>query len=1070
MAATTAAGVNHVSTESNGATEMNEEAADVINGHARAATGSDDTAAPEKNVPKKQPSKLAQGWKKLGLDLPTVMMMMKAALPPTIAMAAYQANSFARIYTTLGYLVAVISILGFCIMPRAKFIQTMCLNVLGTCIGAAINLLSLWTGIKARENTTKADAPPQAYNSSQSAVLAVWLFFQIWLVNTMKSKFPQMVFPTIVYAIFAMVSATYGPQFRTMVQVESFMKRLLEAFLTAFAIATGVSLFIFPVTSRKVVKKEITAYIGALRGALSAHKTYLQSLETADVFNQIKPQYTNTPNKAKKAAPEVEAVKAITATFSQLHGKLSGDLPFAKREIAYGKLSPDDYEAISKHLRAIMLPLVGLGSLVDLFDRQAKMNNWESDDSDDVDPEQEAQRRTAVGNWNKTMKAAHEPFERIISGMDRGLHHVLLRLQLIPTPKKKAAKNTDEEAKGDLVEPGHEGFAALLEDQFNGFYKERETTLKRWVESRGIAVGPDFFHSSEASEPDLELLKREPTLLHQSNQRQLYLLLYIIYLLYAISRAVMDFVKFADERDQAKAKKHLINPGKKRLRKWLVSIFRTQDSNNEDETTAAGLERNSNIVYMGEAYKRRKDPEHLPPANAWEKFGNAVRTIPAFLRSPDSAFGFRCACATMCIAVTAYLHDSARFFIEQRLVWAMIMVAISMTPTAGQSVASFFLRIVGTIIAMILAWLTWYIPGQHTAGILVFLWVFVGLGFYVILKRMDLIIAGIISVVTITLIVGYELEVRKIGRALAESNGQPYYEIYKLGPYRLATVLGGLFVAFIWTFFPYPISEHSALRQKLGGSLYLSANYYSIVHETVMARIRGDEGDVADPTSPGFLLNKARNKVFSKQMLLLQGLRQHSEFVRWEFPLGGKFPIKDYNNIIRLVSNIVNYTSLISYASTSFTNPCIIRPTEDDDPSRTQWFRDFRRIITSAKLTSHEITSMLSLLSSSITNGQPLPPYLQAPQSYQLSHRLEATDSEVLSLRHIAEPGYSAFAVLQISTSCINQDLEQLLRAVKKLVGELDFSFHVTSTTMPSPSTSSDTLMQKSSNSRSKQD
>ena len=176
------------------------------------------------------------------------------------------------------------------------------------------------------------------------------------------------------------------------------------------------------------------------------------------------------------------------------------------------------------------------------------------------------------------------------------------------------------------------------------------------------------------------------------------------------------------------------------------------------------------------------------------------------------------------------------------------------------------------------------------------------LAFYIPIKRFDLIIVGMISVTTLTMIIGYELQVRKIGTAAATANGQPYYPIYLLGPYRLATVVGGLAVAFFWTFFPFPISEHSALRQKLGGALYLSANFYSIIHETVMARIRGDEGELTDPHSPGYQLTKARYKVFSKQMLLLQGLRTHSAFIGWEFPLGGKFPRKEYNEIIQLIT------------------------------------------------------------------------------------------------------------------------------------------------------------------------
>jgi uncharacterized membrane protein YccC len=189
----------------------------------------------------------------------------------------------------------------------------------------------------------------------------------------------------------------------------------------------------------------------------------------------------------------------------------------------------------------------------------------------------------------------------------------------------------------------------------------------------------------------------------------------------------------------------------------LKSIFTNQDTTQDDETTITGFNSSNTTVYLGDAYKSKKDPEHLPPANAWEKFGNGVRSVSHFLQSSESAFGFRAACATMSIAIIAFLRDTQTFFVEQRLVWALIMVAISMTPTAGQSIFQFILRIAGTAIAMIVAWLMWYIPGQHTAGVLVFLFIFVAIGFYIPLKRVDLVIAGLISVVTASKLPKYYL-------------------------------------------------------------------------------------------------------------------------------------------------------------------------------------------------------------------------------------------------------------------------------------------------------------------------
>jgi hypothetical protein len=158
----------------------------------------DPSLTEDKKEKDQKPSFVKRTWTKLGLDIPTLLMMAKAALPPTIAMAMYQADAVARVYSTLGYLTAIISILGFCIMPRAKFIQTMTMNILGTCIGSAIAMLMVWSGVKAREHTTNPGAPLERYNSSQSAVLGVWLFFQIYVVNTVKAKCPQLAFPTII--------------------------------------------------------------------------------------------------------------------------------------------------------------------------------------------------------------------------------------------------------------------------------------------------------------------------------------------------------------------------------------------------------------------------------------------------------------------------------------------------------------------------------------------------------------------------------------------------------------------------------------------------------------------------------------------------------------------------------------------------------------------------------------------------------------------------------------------------------------------------------------------------------
>ena len=70
-----------------------------------------------------KPSLPKRLWTASGLNSMTLIMMFKGAIAPTIALAIYEATSIARIYSTLGYLVAIMSILSMPIMPRSKFVS-----------------------------------------------------------------------------------------------------------------------------------------------------------------------------------------------------------------------------------------------------------------------------------------------------------------------------------------------------------------------------------------------------------------------------------------------------------------------------------------------------------------------------------------------------------------------------------------------------------------------------------------------------------------------------------------------------------------------------------------------------------------------------------------------------------------------------------------------------------------------------------------------------------------------------------------------------------------------------------
>ncbi|KAK2053360.1 hypothetical protein LY76DRAFT_554120 [Colletotrichum caudatum] len=1054
----------------------------------------------------KKPAPKQKLTERLGLDVPTVVMMFKGSLPSLIGIAMYQATPVAQYFTTLGYLVAIISVLAFAILPRGKYLQNLVLNVSGILVGGAISMLALWSGVQARRNTASAAELASGlpvYNSSQSVVCAIWLFFNIWISNTLRAKYPALNLPVMIYSIFMNVACTFGPLMVTTATAESFVRRLLVAMLSAMGIATGVSLFVFPVSSRKVVSGEFKAAIGLVRKSIRLQLSYLQTLSSPDMLERHQTKSSNVFKKNKSKGPEItnEAkaageIKATALAISALFGKMHGDILFAKRDIAYGKLNSKDIGEIYNRLRSIMIPLNGIGTIVDIFRRASENHGWGADAGTGGDSEVERTLEKRV--WNNIMEQLCEPFEILTEAMDQGLEHVSIVLELAPRPKKAKAADVENEAGAKTAaKPGEAGFAELLAERVRGFNEKKGVMLKTWLRERQLAT--------EKERQDLHLKKLD-TRMRERDQTQLYVMLYMEKLMLALGEAVQDLVMFADSKvaDGTMARKRLIVPSQKRLKKWFKGIGSTEDASPEQTPDIA--EMGANVVYAGDGYNKKKDPEHLPARNAWERFGNYVRRFSGFVGSGESMFGFRVAIATMTIGIMAFLQSTQTFFNEQRLVWAMIMIAIGMTITAGQSIFGFVCRVGGTCVAVIFSYIIWYIVVERTAGVIVFLWLFIFVEQYFILKYPRFMPVWLITIITQVLIIGYELQVKKIGEAAAAATGQPYYPTYLLAPYRLACVAAGCAVAFIWTIFPAPLTDRRWLRRDLSASLYLLANYFSVISETIKATMEETHGDIKKPGTPAHKMEKERRRILGKLLLLLPSLDSHAHWQKWEPDVGGKFPRATYEDIIRRSTSIMRYLTLIAYTVTW--KPRDISSASSSESDR-HWLRALNEVLAGSEPSQHTILSTLTLLSNSLLSGQSLPPFMQLPRPNELTrkllhlqcpapdqgvrrrgseleHRLvtvntrtgsevrpsgqkpsvveESSDSDtstvagmpeltetvsplgsgsILDVRNVEQHGYTEFAVLQVCSSLVCDDLEGLVRSISSLVGVVDFSFRI---------------------------
>lgn len=156
-----------------------------------------------------------------------------------------------------------------------------------------------------------------------------------------------------------------------------FVRELLLANLFGMGLAAGVCFFIFPFGSRMIVMGEFRQLIGLLRKMVRLQGDHLAALArteertTETISNhggkQDVPRGRKKSQSRKKvsARDKVNRGVATTATclsetvveIRRLAGKLYGDMVFAKRDIAWGKLNATDLADIFTLMYNITIPL-----------------------------------------------------------------------------------------------------------------------------------------------------------------------------------------------------------------------------------------------------------------------------------------------------------------------------------------------------------------------------------------------------------------------------------------------------------------------------------------------------------------------------------------------------------------------------------------------------------------------------------------------------------------------------------------------------------------------------------------
>lgn len=261
---------------------------------------------------------------------------------------------------------------------------------------------------------------------------------------------------------------------------------------------------------------------------------------------------------------------------------------------------------------------------------------------------------------------------------------------------------------------------------------------------------------------------------------------------------------------------------------------------------------------------------------------------------------------------------------------------------------------------------------------------------------------------------------------MAQSNGQPYYPIYIFGPYKLVAVAAGCAISFFWVIFPYPITARSKVPRLAGQNLFNLARIYSAMHATVELWMNIQHRIPSDLTYQRSQLIATLRKLDKEELLSLDTLRTHSQFARYEPPVGGKFPTQIYGDMISGIQRTSSMMALMAHIGSNM--PSATSGIDNVSEQTDDWMSHLRAAaLKSVDFQSHSTTSLLCHFGSAMMNSHPLPPFLSVPESFPLARQLQRLELDLPHNDNTQYPMFMAFISLEILRTMLNFELENLL-------------------------------------------
>lgn len=428
---------------------------------------------------------------------------------------------------------------------------------------------------------------------------------------------------------------------------------------------------------------------------------------------------------------------------------------------------------------------------------------------------------------------------------------------------------------------------------------------------------------------------------------------------------------------------------------------------------------------------KQKDPKHLPPSTRIQRVTSPLQKVPRFFMSEYATIAVRMTCAIMTVSIIGLIEESQAFYLKQHLVWAQYVIGIVMQTSVGQSWRKALFRLLGTILAVLLAFVAWYAGGQTAYGALIWYFIFQVGVMYIPVRYPTRSQLGFVPAFALGIVLGLVLQAKKDRSShLAQASQQPDTPIYENGGLRLGAICFGLLVGWFWTIFPYPISDKDVFLARLAACL----SKLAVLNEATFTLLdaRFDQVGVHNQLSPDLeVINKLAGLCSTHYVdcvALIATLRLELHYIKFEMPIGGSFPRKQYKTVIDHIQVIVSRLQLIGLAANNLKE---FAESFEPDPDLSR----ARKELSKLRITAEWATSVFVIMSQSIASAVPLPPHMKTPKNKWANEALEQVQSRSFDP---LDNGYLTMVAVRQWSQGIRHRASELLGSVRDVIGELD--------------------------------